>query len=259
MNDPFPLPPSLFALCPVPAAASAADVPPGATWTQRASRRPTGCAARRHPAPDWLRPSDKTPFILSIALLFLPTTPADRPAGPAENTSYDPLSAVDPGLGPLPSTLIKGATQPDEEGLQYMMVDLRGLSAVSTAAWTGPALRAFRRRLGRRVGPKQVVGDRRSAMVRKFVRRADRLIWVAQQTRPASTRSSRRSRLTTLAATSTRSRPRSGEKQVTIATMLVDAFASTTAIDSTPCPAAGTMSNDLELQHQRSTTRQRPC
>ena len=94
----FALPAFIFAaLFAAPTAASAADVPPGATWTE--ATIPSSNGVKLHA--DILRPSnlpaDKaTPVILSIGPYFAHAGQTG-PAGPVEGTSYDP---VGPSTGP---------------------------------------------------------------------------------------------------------------------------------------------------------------
>src|SRR6266545_1790776 len=79
------------ALCAAPAAASAADVPPGATWSQ--ATIPSSGGVQLHA--DILRPADlpadaKTPVVLSIGPYF-GHAGQTGPAGPVEGTSFDPV------------------------------------------------------------------------------------------------------------------------------------------------------------------------
>src|SRR3954465_15185193 len=114
----------------------AADVPPGATWTQATIAEADG--TRLHA--DVLRPSALpagagTPVILSIGPYFNHSGQTG-PAGPAEGTSYDP---VGPSSGPSDRfyDFIKGARLM-ERGYAFVMVDLRGFGGSSGClAWGG--------------------------------------------------------------------------------------------------------------------------
>src|SRR6187402_3979996 len=86
-----------FAACAAPSVAAAADVPPGATWTEATVLSTDGVQLHA----DILRPSDlpenaKTPVILSIGPYFNHSGQTG-PAGPVEGTSYDPIG---PSTGP---------------------------------------------------------------------------------------------------------------------------------------------------------------
>src|SRR3954470_7294763 len=118
---------ALAALATVPTAASAADVPPGATWTE--ATIPSTDGVELHA--DILRPSNlpagaKSPVILSIGPYFNHSGQTG-PAGPAEDTSYDP---VGPSSGPSDrfGDFVKGAHLMDR-GYTFVMVDLRGFGA----------------------------------------------------------------------------------------------------------------------------------
>src|SRR3954449_6220521 len=121
------------ALC--PAAASAADVPAGATWTQ--ATIPSSDGVKLHA--DILRPkgaTEKTPVILSIGPYFNHAGQTG-PAGPVEGTSYDP---VGPSTGPSDRFLdfVEGAKLM-ERGYTFVMVDLRGFGGSSGCLdWAGP-------------------------------------------------------------------------------------------------------------------------
>src|SRR3954471_7405875 len=121
------------ALC--PAAASAADVPAGATWTQ--ATIPSSDGVKLHA--DILRPKGataKTPMILSIGPYFNHAGQTG-PAGPVEGTSYDP---VGPSTGPSDRFLdfVEGAKLM-ERGYTFMMVDLRGFGgSTGCLDWGGP-------------------------------------------------------------------------------------------------------------------------
>jgi uncharacterized protein len=128
----------LFALAAAavcPAAASAADVPAGATWTQ--ATIPSSGGVKLHA--DVLRPKDataKTPVILSIGPYFNHAGQTG-PAGPVEGTSYDP---VGPSTGPSDRFLdfVEGAKLM-QRGYTYVMVDLRGFGgSTGCLDWGGP-------------------------------------------------------------------------------------------------------------------------
>src|SRR4051794_11738750 len=85
---------SLLAGAPV---ASAADVPPGAAWSEATITEPDGTKLHA----DILRPKNlpetaKTPVILSIGPYFNHSGQTG-PAGPVEDTPYDPAG---PSTGP---------------------------------------------------------------------------------------------------------------------------------------------------------------
>src|SRR3954471_11059631 len=121
----------------LPATASAADVPPGAAWSQ-ASIPSTGGGSLHA---DILRPknlaaTDKTPVILSIGPYFNHAGQTG-PAGPVEGTSYDPIG---PSTGPSDRFLdfVNGAHLMDR-GYTYVMVDLRGFGgSTGCLDWGGP-------------------------------------------------------------------------------------------------------------------------
>src|SRR3954449_8477843 len=125
------------ALC--PAAASAADVPAGATWTQ--ATIPSSDGVKLHA--DILRPkgaTEKTPVILSIGPYFNHAGQTG-PAGPVEGTSYDP---VGPSTGPSDRFLdfVEGAKLM-ERGYTFVMVDLRGFGgSTGCLDWGGPGEQA---------------------------------------------------------------------------------------------------------------------
>jgi uncharacterized protein len=125
----------------VPATASAADVPPGATWTE--ATIPSADGVKLHA--DILRPSHlaasaKTPVILSIGPYFNHSGQTG-PAGPFEGTSYDPIG---PSTGPSDRFLdfVNGAKLM-ERGYTYVMVDLRGFGgSTGCLDWGGPGEQA---------------------------------------------------------------------------------------------------------------------
>jgi predicted acyl esterase len=125
----------------LPATASAADVPPGAVWSQASIPSTDGVSLHA----DILRPknlaaTDKTPVILSIGPYFNHSGQTG-PAGPVEGTSYDPLG---PSTGPSDRFLdfINGAHLMDR-GYTYVMVDLRGFGgSTGCLDWGGPGEQA---------------------------------------------------------------------------------------------------------------------
>ena len=132
---------TLLILAAFPAAASAADVPPGATWTEATVPSPDGVKLHA----DILRPSQlaadaKTPVILSIGPYFNHSGQTG-PAGPVEGTSYDPIG---PSTGPSDRFLdfVNGAKLM-ERGYTYVMVDLRGFGgSTGCLDWGGPGEQA---------------------------------------------------------------------------------------------------------------------
>ncbi len=121
----------------LPATASAADVPPGAAWSQ-ASIPSTGGVSLHADIlrPKNLAPTDKTPVILSIGPYFSHAGQTG-PAGPVEGTSYDPLG---PSTGPSDRFLdfVNGAHLMDR-GYTFVMVDLRGFGgSTGCLDWGGP-------------------------------------------------------------------------------------------------------------------------
>ncbi len=115
---------SLALAAALPAAARAADVPAGATWSE--TTIPSSGGVKLHA--DVLRPkgltsADKTPVILSIGPYFNHSGQTG-PAGPVEGTTYDP---VGPSTGPSDRFVdfVNGAKLM-ERGYTYVMVDLRG-------------------------------------------------------------------------------------------------------------------------------------
>ncbi|MCW2984629.1 MAG: X-Pro dipeptidyl-peptidase family protein [Conexibacter sp.] len=132
---------ALLATLVVPSAAHAADVPPGATWSQQTITEADG--TRLHA--DILRPSNlpadaRTPVILSIGPYFNHSGQTG-PAGPVEGTGYDP---VGPSTGPSDrfSDFVEGAHLM-ERGYTFVMVDLRGFGGSSGCLdWAGPGEQA---------------------------------------------------------------------------------------------------------------------
>jgi predicted acyl esterase len=123
------------------AGARAADVPPGATWSEATITESDG--TRLHA--DVLRPSAlpadaRTPVILSIGPYFNHAGQTG-PAGPAEGTSYDPAG---PSTGPSDRFLdfVEGAGLM-AKGYTFVMVDLRGFGGSSGCLdWAGPGEQA---------------------------------------------------------------------------------------------------------------------
>jgi uncharacterized protein len=132
---------TLLILAALPATAFAADVPPGATWTEATIASADGVKLHA----DILRPSDlaataKTPVILSIGPYFNHSGQTG-PAGPVEGTSYDPIG---PSTGPSDRFLdfVNGAKLM-ERGYTYVMVDLRGFGgSTGCLDWGGPGEQA---------------------------------------------------------------------------------------------------------------------
>src|SRR3954471_11912037 len=128
---------ALLALAVIPAAASAADVPPNATWTEASIPSTDGVSLHADILrPKGLKDTDKTPVILSIGPYFNHSGQTG-PAGPVENSSYDP---VGPSTGPSDRFLdfVTGAKLM-ERGYTYVMVDLRGFGgSTGCLDWAGP-------------------------------------------------------------------------------------------------------------------------
>src|SRR3954468_1369382 len=128
---------AILAVAAFPAAASAADVPPNATWTEATIPSTAGAG----PPPDTrppkaLKAPDKTPVTPSIGPYFNHSGQTG-PAGPVENSSYDPAG---PSTGPSDRFLdfVTGAKLM-ERGYTYMMVDLRGFGgSTGCLDWAGP-------------------------------------------------------------------------------------------------------------------------
>src|SRR4051812_33139292 len=127
---------ALAALASVPAVASAADVPPDATWTQ--ATIPSTDGVELHAdilRPKGLKNTDKTPVILSIGPYFNhPGQPG--PAGPVENSSYDPIGPAGPSDRFMDFVL---GAKLMKRGYTYVMVDLRGFGgSTGCLDWGGP-------------------------------------------------------------------------------------------------------------------------
>src|SRR5205085_12180169 len=117
--------------------AVAAPVPEGANWTEEFI--PSTDGVQLHA--DILRPKSvpadaKVPVIVSIGPYFNHSGQTG-PAGPAENTSYDPIG---PSTGPSDRfyDFVEGAKLM-ERGYTLMMVDLRGFGgSTGCLDWGGP-------------------------------------------------------------------------------------------------------------------------
>ena len=131
---------ALVALAAAPAV-DAADVPPGATWSEATIDSTDGVELHA----DVLRPSDlpadaRTPVILSIGPYFGHAGQTGA-AGPVEDTPYDPLG---PSSGPSDrfADFVEGA-QLMQRGYTYVMVDLRGFGgSTGCLDWGGPGEQA---------------------------------------------------------------------------------------------------------------------
>jgi uncharacterized protein len=133
---------SLFALlaAALPATAAAAPVPPGASWSQAYFTSSGG--VRLHAdilRPTNLAPGTKTPVILSIGPYFNHSGQTG-PAGPAEDTSYDPVGPAGPS--DRFTDFVEGAKLM-ERGYTFVMVDPRGFGGSSGCLdWVGPGEQA---------------------------------------------------------------------------------------------------------------------
>ena len=135
-----------LALLAFPATASAADVPPGATWSE--ATIPSTDGVRLHAdilRPSHLAPDAKTPVILAIGPYFGHAGQTGV-LGPVQGTSYDPLG---PSTGPSDRfhDLVVGAKLM-ERGYTFVMVDLRGFGgSTGCLDWAGPgdmSIRSYR-------------------------------------------------------------------------------------------------------------------
>jgi len=132
---------ALAAVAALPAAAGAADVPPGAAWSQ--ATFPSTDGVKLHA--DILRPkglgaTDRTPVILAIGPYFGHAGQTGA-VGPAQGTTYDPLG---PSTGPSDRfyDLVEGGRLM-ERGYTFVMVDLRGFGGSSGCLdWGGPGEQA---------------------------------------------------------------------------------------------------------------------
>jgi predicted acyl esterase len=122
-------------------AAGAADVPPGAAWSEATITEADGTKLHA----DILRPKDlpdtaKVPVILSIGPYFNHSGQTG-PAGPVEGTSFDPAG---PSTGPSDRfyDFVNGGKLM-ERGYAYVMVDLRGYGgSTGCLDWVGPGEQA---------------------------------------------------------------------------------------------------------------------
>jgi predicted acyl esterase len=121
-------------------AAMAADPPAGSKWTQAYIDEPDGTQLHA----DILRPANvadtaKTPVILSIGPYFNHSGQTG-PAGPVENTPFDPVTATGPSDRFY--DYINGA-KVFEHGYTWVQVDLRGFGGSSGCLdWAGPGEQA---------------------------------------------------------------------------------------------------------------------
>ena len=163
---------ALTAAVALPATAWAADVPPGAAWSQ--ATFPSTDGVQLHA--DILRPkhlaaTDKTPVILSIGPYFNHAGQTGA-VGPVQGTTYDPLG---PSTGPSERfyDFVNGAPA---DGARLHVRDgrparLRRLERLPGLGRTG---RAGGRRGGRQVGGVAAVVDRQRRHVRQVLRRRHR-------------------------------------------------------------------------------------
>lgn len=132
---------AVAAVAATPAAAAASGVAyPDADWSEAFISSPSAAGDATLHA-DVLRPkgstnADKTPVILSIGPYFNHSGQTG-PAGPAENTQYDP---VGPNAGPSErfQDFVEGSGLL-KKGYTYVMVDLRGFGGSNGCLdWAGP-------------------------------------------------------------------------------------------------------------------------
>jgi predicted acyl esterase len=130
-----------LALCALAAPAAFADPPPpGSKWTQATIAEPDGTQLHA----DVLRPANlpdaaKTPVILTIGPYFNHSGQTG-PAGPVENTPFDPVTASGPSARFY--DYINGAHVFDH-GYTWVQVDLRGFGGSSGCLdWGGPGEQA---------------------------------------------------------------------------------------------------------------------
>jgi predicted acyl esterase len=125
---------ALATVAAVPASAGAADVPPGATWTQASIPSTDGVALHADILrPKGLKDTDKTPVILSIGPYFNRT----GQEGAFDSANYDP---VGPSTGPSDrfNDFVNGAKLM-QRGYTFVMVDLRGFGgSTGCLDWGGP-------------------------------------------------------------------------------------------------------------------------
>jgi putative CocE/NonD family hydrolase len=130
----------LGALCAAPTAI-AADVPPGAKWSEATIDSTDGVKLHA----DILRPenlsdNEKTPVILSIGPYFNHAGQTGA-VGPAQGTSFDPIG---PSTGPSDRflDLVEGGRLM-QRGYTFVMVDLRGFGgSTGCLDWAGPGEQA---------------------------------------------------------------------------------------------------------------------
>src|SRR3954467_13652989 len=136
---------AVAAVAAFPAAATAAGVAyPDADWTEAFISSPSDAGDASLHA-DILRPkgskdSDKTPVILSIGPYFN-RSGQTGPAGPAENTQYDPIG---PNAGPSDrfQDFVEGSGLL-KQGYSFVMVALRGFGGSNGCLdWSGPGEQA---------------------------------------------------------------------------------------------------------------------
>src|SRR2546423_4127582 len=120
--------------------AFADPVPAGATWTQDYIHESDGTDLHVDVLrPKGLKDTDKTPVILTIGLYFNHSGQTG-PAGPVEDTPYDPIVADGPS-GRF-YDYINGA-KVFERGYTWVQVDLRGFGgSTGSLDWAGPGEQA---------------------------------------------------------------------------------------------------------------------
>jgi uncharacterized protein len=127
---------------PLPEDASAADwyKKAGADWRQAYIEEEDGTVLHADILrPAGISPTQKTPVILSIGPYFNHTGQTG-PAGPAENTSYDPFAT--PGPSNRFADFVLGADVV-RKGYTFVMVDLRGFGgSTGCLDWGGPGEQA---------------------------------------------------------------------------------------------------------------------
>jgi predicted acyl esterase len=125
----------------LPAAASAAPVPPGAEWTE--ATIPSKDGVKLHA--DILRPKHlpkgtRTPVILSIGPYFNHAGQVGA-AGPIQGADYDPVSAPEGPSDRFHDLIVGGKLM--ERGYTFVMVDLRGFGgSTGCLDWAGPGEQA---------------------------------------------------------------------------------------------------------------------
>src|SRR3712207_3969165 len=122
-----------------PAAAQAADPPPGSDWTQARIQSTDGVSLYADILrPKGLKPTDKTPVILSIGPYFNHSGQLG-PLGLAQDAPYDPITG---GPSDRFYDFINGA-KVFERGYTWVQVDLRGFGGSNGCLdWAGPGERA---------------------------------------------------------------------------------------------------------------------